>query len=165
MADALGITASIIAVVQISTAVVDYVLAYKDASEDQARLVAQLGATTGILTTLKNFIDAQGEQEWLQTSASLFVQSGPIDQFNATLKVIADKIISSNIKLQDTISNLTWPLKMDQIQIFKRELRAITKDKIQQLKWPFREKKVAELVRSLEWQLSLFTLALQNDST
>jgi hypothetical protein len=57
MADPLSVTASIIAVLQLSSTVLRYLVDVKDTSADRKSLICEISSTRGILSTLNETVD------------------------------------------------------------------------------------------------------------
>jgi hypothetical protein len=137
MADPLGVTASIIAILQLSGTVIGYLKDVKDASKDCYNILVEIGSTSSLLYVLNDLItkgDTQGS--YLAVVRSLAVPHGPLDQFRSALERLSDKIRPAN-GFAKAARVLTWPLKKDEVK---------------------------ELLSTIERLKSLFSLALQNDS-
>ena len=57
MADPLSISASIIAILQLSGTVITYLSAVKGASKDRQRLLIEVSAVRGLLSSLKDVVE------------------------------------------------------------------------------------------------------------
>ncbi|KAI9767661.1 MAG: hypothetical protein M1840_005532 [Geoglossum simile] len=90
MADPLSISASIIALLQLSATVIKYLSDVKDAPDDIKKLRAEVISTAGLLYTLKALSEA-GEA-WLTTIQSLNTPSGPLEQIRLSLERLAGKL-------------------------------------------------------------------------
>jgi len=162
MAETLGVAASIIAVVQLASVVGDYLMTYNEGGEDKNRLVVQLTNAKLMLNLVKDNVEDQRHPEWQKTAEILMMRLGPLDQFNSTMEQIIEKITPSHQSLRVAFRRaLSWPLVESEVRALLASLPALSMDQIQKMKWPFRREKVAELVRCLEWNISLFTIALQ----
>jgi len=136
MVDPLGITASIIAVLQLTGTVVGYLKDVKDGSGDRKRILSEVVTIEAFLSILKQRAESPDHRdEWLQTLTSLNTPKGPIEQFKLTLECL-------NSKLQPT---------------------GAPKKTLQVLAWPFHKQEVNDILWMLDRQTSLFKLALQND--
>ena len=136
MAEVLGVVSSIIAILELSGVVIDYVHKTKSASDDSERLLLEISSINGFLTSLKELIRrAESHDQWLDTVKSLGTPQGPIAQYDSALK-----------RLQ---------AKLKPVVGWKKAGKA--------LRWPFEKTEVAEILGSIERQKALFALALGND--
>ena len=137
MADPLSVTASIIAVLQLSSHVFQYLREVKGGTRARMLLHDELRNTISILEMLNYRIDdAEHGEPWTDSLLTLGSQHGPLDQFADTLRLLIKKLEPAT-KLKRTTIQLTWP---------------------------FSEKDVKDLLGSLERQKTMFTLALQDAS-
>ena len=136
MADPLCISASIIAVLQLTSTVVQYINDVKDASEERLRIRDEISSTSFLLYMLKDRIQqARSGELWLSSVQSLDVPNGPLDQFRRALEQLASRLAPS------------------------KGLRKIRKA----LVWPFQREEIKEILSTIERQKLLFDLTLQND--
>jgi hypothetical protein len=136
MADPLSITASIIAILQLSQAVTIYLKDIPGGSKDRLILGDEIRNTVCLLEMLKDRVeDAELQETWGQSIASLGAPHGPLAQFSETLEVLVTKLSPA------------------------RRLRQIS----QAFKWPFDKCDITIILDRLERQKSLFSLALKCD--
>ncbi|KAL8794136.1 MAG: hypothetical protein Q9195_003321 [Heterodermia aff. obscurata] len=136
MAEVLGFVSSIIAILELSGVVINYVHKTKSASDDSERLLLEISGINGVLASLKELISrAESKDLWLDTVKSLGTPQGPIAQYDSALKRL-------EAKLKPVVG---W----------KKAGKA--------LRWPFEKAEVTEILRSIERQKALFALALGND--
>ena len=136
MAEVLGLVSSIIAILELSGVVIDYVHKTKNASDDSERLLLEISSINGFLASLKELIRrAESQDLWLGTVKSLGTPQGPIAQYDLALKRL-------EAKLKPVVG---W----------KKAGKA--------LRWPFEKTEVMEILESIERQKALFALALGND--
>ncbi|KAM0799116.1 ankyrin repeat-containing domain protein [Usnea florida] len=133
MADPLGITASIIAVLQLSAIVVRYLGNVQDASEYKSRLLLEVSGSKGVLETLRDLSQESLEGETIHSTLSLLKQ--PLGHHEATLRRLENALAPA--------------------QGLKRLGKAF--------KWPFEKSEITDILRSIESQKALFGLALQAD--
>ena len=133
--DPLSLTASIIAVLQLSGTVISYLNDVKEASKDSYSILLEVSSVTGLLYTLRSLIETDKGDGYLDVARSLAVPYGPLDQFKTTLE-----------KLSKQLQPATGVRKAARV-----------------LKWPFKKEEVKELLSTIERQKTLFSLALQND--
>lgn len=137
MTDPLSISASITALLQLTSTVIQYLSGVKGAPEDRQRILSELASVIGFLYTLEDQADKakQGDQ-WSSTLQSLNVPKGPLDQLRRALERLSSKLAPSATGL-------------------KKVSKAIT--------WPFQKEEIREILGSIERQKALFNLARQND--
>jgi hypothetical protein len=137
MADALGIAASIIALLQASGAVVQYLKSSKDANKDIQALKIEVINVRGLLFSLKDFLPEQesDEDSLLPVFESLGGQDGLLKQFEMILAELALRL-GPQEGLKKTGQSLSWHFKKDDIKT---------------------------LIGTVERYKTLFSLALQND--
>ncbi|KAL9134056.1 MAG: hypothetical protein Q9175_004768 [Cornicularia normoerica] len=135
--DPLSISASIAALLQLTSTVIQYLNGVKGAPEDRRMLLSELASVNGFLFILQDQADQakQGDQ-WSSTLQSLNVPEGPLDQFRRALERLSSKLASPATGL-------------------KRLGKAVT--------WPFQKEEIKEILGSIERQKSLLNLARQND--
>ncbi|KAF8847654.1 hypothetical protein BDZ45DRAFT_811419 [Acephala macrosclerotiorum] len=137
MADVLGVTASIIALLQLSGVVIGYLKDVKDASKDCQTILLEIGSTRCLLQVLNDLLTGSHTQpSYLAAARSLAVPHGPLDQFRSALERLSGKIITPANGFAKAAKVLTWSLKKDEVK---------------------------ELLSTIERLKSLFSLALQND--
>lgn len=136
MADALGIAASIIALLQASGAVVQYLKSSKDANKDIQALKIEVINVRGLLFSLKDLLPEpeSDEDSLLPVFESLGGQDGPLKQFEMILAELALRL-GPKEGLKKTGQPLSWHFKDD----------------------------IKSLIGTVERYKTLFSLALQND--
>ena len=135
MADPLSISASIVALLQITATVIGYVTDVSGANADCARIRDEMTAIHPVLKALKEKVDeavAQGTDDSFKTLKAL---GDPLDKFKKTMD-------SLEAKLED---HKGWRRVGDA------------------LVWPFRKSDVKEILDSIERYKGIFSLAMQND--
>lgn len=134
--DGLSTAASIIAVIQITGTVIQYLGSVKGAPKERQRLLTELSNVTGILIVLKDEAEnAENGESWNATFRSLNMPNGPLRQFHVALEALASKLSPG-----------------DGLKKIGRSLM-----------WPFQEKEIRQLLSTIESQKALFNLARQND--
>lgn len=135
--DPLSISASITALLGLTSTVIQYLNGVKGASEDRRRILSELASINGILFILQDQADqAKHDDQWSSTLQSLSVPEGPLDQFRRALERLSSKLAPPATGL-------------------KKLGKAII--------WPFQKEEVKEILSSIERQKALFNLARQND--
>ena len=136
MADVLGVIASISQIIWLSTTVVQHLKNGIGGSQERLRLRDEIRSTACLLEMLKD--RAENEQTrsiWLISIRSLKTSNGPLEQFKGALELLVAKLAPTN--------------RLKQLA--------------QSLKWPFDRAEVADILKTLERQKLLFSLAMQND--
>ncbi|KAH8733670.1 hypothetical protein BGZ61DRAFT_528933 [Ilyonectria robusta] len=135
--EALGAAASVIAVLQLSTSVIEYINAASGAKKERRELRGEIRACTQILQELRDEAgDSEEGQRWQSTINALEEPGAPLGRLWAVLTIMA-------VKLQP-----------------KRGLKKIAET----LKWPFEEKELGKLMDIIHRELGLLQVALANNS-
>ena len=146
MADGISLAASIIAVLELSSRVLEYAKAVKDGQSERARLYKEIVNTQGTLQSLKSHVErAAPNDSWTQAVLELNRPGGPLEIYKAALERLLKKIGPASNPQDGQGQNV---LK-----------RARTN-----LAWPFQAGEVANILATLERQERLFSLALSQDS-
>ena len=141
MADPLSITASIIAVLQLSSKVLKYLHEVKDAPQERVRLRDDLSSACLALFMLKERLEETEKGiSSLPSVQSLGGQDGPINQFKRLLELLSARLTP----------------KDDKMKTIREVGRAVA--------WPFKRQEIQVMINEAERQKSLFHLALQNDT-
>ncbi|KFY98178.1 hypothetical protein V500_01789 [Pseudogymnoascus sp. VKM F-4518 (FW-2643)] len=140
MADPLSATASIIAVLQLSSTVLRYLVDVKEASGDRKSLIHEISSTCGILSTLnETVVDARvSDESWSATIRLLKDPNGPLNVLTTTLQ-----------SLETTLKDLA--------------LATGIRKAVDSLRWPFKQSEVDKILRVIERQKSTLSLALDNN--
>lgn len=140
MADPLSVTASIFAVLQLSSTVLKYLIGVKHASGDRRGLIREISSIRGILSTLSEIVDdarVSGET-WSATAQSLADPGGPLEVLTTTLQQLS-------AALQESASATG------------------IKKAASSLQWPFKHSEVEKVIGIIERQKSTLSLALENN--
>lgn len=141
MADPLSITASIIAILDLSSGVLKYLHEVKDAPKERVRLRDDLSSAYLALSMLKERLEeTEKDTSSLSSIQLLGGQDGPINRFKRLLEPLSAKLMPKDGKMKTV----------------REAGRAIA--------WPFESQEVKAMLNEMERQKSLFHLALQNDS-
>lgn len=136
-----GVSASVIAVLQLATTATRYLKDVKSGSADRIRLRDELRSTVCLLEMLQDRLeDSEGSLDGSSTLKpqsidSLSGSDGPLQLFQQILEEI-----TAELSPQDNLRRLAQPFT-----------------------WPFDKKKVAELLACLERLKGHFNLVLQNN--
>ena len=113
--DPLSVTASIIAVLQLSTKVVAYLNEIKDASKDRAQCAIEISNLYNLLVKLRfRLEEGDAGQPWYTTVRTLTVENGPLDQYRQALETLQTKITGGG-QLKQAARTLTWKFKKEEI--------------------------------------------------
>jgi hypothetical protein len=115
--DPLSISASIVAVLQLTATISGYLYTVTNATTEQKRFLVEAINLSGMLTTLRNRVEAsQSDEPWFQQVKKLGIKDGPLDQFKALLQIVAEPLLpSSSSKKRDRIlSTLQWEWKKNE---------------------------------------------------
>jgi hypothetical protein len=113
MAEVAGLTASIIAILQLSATVITYIGDAKGATKERDSLAAEINSVKSILADLKTKSEAD---EWKDTMKCLSTPNGPLDQFKSVLKGLEHKlkpVIGKGAKFE---RSMMWPFAKTQIK-------------------------------------------------
>ena len=138
MIDDLSLAASIIAIVQITGDVINYIETVKSASATRKKVLEELQIVHSLLYRLRDRAEAPClDKTAINSLEWLTIANGPIDQFKTTLERLFEKLKPAKGpgKLLNPV--LIWPL--------------------------FQKEEVNEILDSIERQKSFFNLALQHD--
>lgn len=136
MADLLRTTASIIAIIQLSSVVVEYINGARGATKERKRLRDGVRACEFLLQQLKdNADDTEEGKAWYETIKALEGNDAPLGRLWVALNVVKAKL----------------------------EPRTGPEKTLTSLKWPFNEKEVEKIISAIEREKVLLQLALTND--
>ena len=137
--DPLSVTASIIAILQVTATLVNYANDVKDAPKDRARFAMEASSLSSLLLNLRYQIaDEECEKSneaWTREVTLLDVPGGPLDQYRHALEKLQLKIVSGKglVKIGDAL----W--------------------------WRFTKEEVMSILLRIERLKSLIQIALQMD--
>jgi tRNA uridine 5-carbamoylmethylation protein Kti12 len=135
--DPLSVTGSVIAVVQLSAEVVQYINLAAGATKERKRLRNEIQACDDILQQLKDEAnEPEAGKAWSDTIRALEAPGAPLGRLWVALDVVRAKLLDqSGVKKAIAI-----------------------------LKWPFEEKELEKIIGVIEREKSLLLLALTNES-
>ena len=135
--DPLSISASITALLQLTSTVILYLNRVKGAPEDRRTILSELASVSGFLYVLQDQADqAKKGNQWSSTLQSLNVPEGPLVQLQRALERLSSRLASPTTGLKKVSKVITWP---------------------------FRKEEIKEILASIERQKGLLNLARQND--
>ena len=134
--DPLSLTASIVSVLQLTSALTSYISEARNATADQAKVAVEAGNLYSLLTALRFRVEeARSDDPWFNQVKLLGIENGPLDQFKDILKIMVNEMPLSR--------------KRDQIK--------------SALLWKFTKKEVENALARMERLKSLINCALTND--
>jgi len=134
--DSLSISASIVALLQLTRTVIQYLNIVKDVFKDRQRILLELCTVNGTLYILEEQASqAQQSDAWSSTLLSLNQSNGPIEQYQTALKRLESKLAPA------------------------KDWRKVGKAIV----WPFQKEEIKEILSVIERQKTFFNLAQQND--
>jgi hypothetical protein len=113
--DPLNVTASIIAVLQLSMKVVEYLNHVKDASKDRAQCQIETLNLYSLLTNLRYRLEkGNASQPWYTAVRALAVPNGPLDQFKHALEELQAKMTDGD-RLKKAGEALMWKFRKEEV--------------------------------------------------
>lgn len=113
--DPLSVTASIIAILQLSSKVLGYLNDVKDASKDRAKCAIEAANLNGLLTALRfRLEEGSSGTPWYTALQALAIENGPLDQFKQALEQLQRKMTGGS-KMRKAGDALIWEFKKEEI--------------------------------------------------
>lgn len=111
----LSATASVIAILQLSTKVLSYLNDVKDAPEGHAQCVIEAYNLHSLFLNLKFHLEqGKASQPWYTAVRALAVENGPFDQFKQVLEDLQTKMTDGG-RLRSVGHALMWKFKKEEI--------------------------------------------------
>jgi hypothetical protein len=119
--DPLSVTASIIAVLQLSAKVLEYLNDVKDASKDRTKCALETSNLYNLLFNLRAQVEeGDATKEWYTALRALAVENGPLDQFKQALETLQARMTDGG-RLKKAGDILMWKFKKEEMaSIFGR---------------------------------------------
>ena len=115
MMDPLSMTASIIAVLQLTLTLTGYVNDVRRATEEQERVTVEACNLYSLLMSLRFRVEkARSDDPWFMQVRALGVENGPLDQVKSVLEMMVD-YISTTRKRERVKATLTWTFTKSEI--------------------------------------------------
>ena len=134
--DPLSITASVIAILQLTNSVVGYLNEVKDAPRECQECTVEASSLQSLLTNLRYRLEqSHAGDPWYTAVRALNIENGPLDQYKKTLEQLRTRV---DVK--------------DEVKKLKRRLV-----------WKFSKAEVAGILGRMERLKSLVIIALEND--
>ncbi|KAI1595475.1 ankyrin repeat domain containing protein [Pyrenophora tritici-repentis] len=113
--DPLSVTASIIAILQLSMKVLEYLNHVKDASKDRAQCEIETSNLYSLLVNLKcRLEEGSANQPWYTAVRALAVPNGPLDQFKDALEALQAKMTDGG-RLKKAGKALMWKFRKEEV--------------------------------------------------
>ena len=113
--DPLSVTASIIAVLQLSAKVLAYLNDFKDASKDRAQCEIETSNIYSLLVNLRcRLEESSANQPWYTAVRALAVENGPLDQFKQALEMLQAKMTDGG-RLKKAGEALMWKFRKEEV--------------------------------------------------
>ncbi|KAI9689885.1 MAG: hypothetical protein M1822_009767 [Bathelium mastoideum] len=114
--DPLSLTASIIALIQLTGTVVEYLNDVKDASKDRARCAIETSNVYNLLVNLKYRLEVSPHDSWYTSVRALAVAGGPLDQYRSALEELQSKLNPASTHGLRKVGNaLAWTFTKGEI--------------------------------------------------
>jgi hypothetical protein len=115
--DPLSVTASIVAILQLTNKVIGYLNDVKDASKERAQCAVETSNLYSLLTNLRfRLQDEDAGSPWFVAIRALAVQNGPFDQFKEALELLQDRLTSGKGHLAHFTEPLVWKFKKHEVE-------------------------------------------------
>jgi hypothetical protein len=115
--DPLSITASIAAILQLSSKVIGYLNDVKDAPKDRARCAIEATNLHSLLTNLRFRLEGgDASTSWATALRGLAIENGPFDQFKQSLQLLQDRLTGGSRMLQPLTDVLIWKFKKEEVE-------------------------------------------------
>src|ERR1700761_2601984 len=116
MMDPLSMTASIIAVLQLTTTLTSYINDVRNATTEQAKLAVEASSLYTLLITLRFRVEgARSDDPWFNQVRLLGVENGPLDQFKDILETMVKRFQSEGTRGQIK-SALLWTFNKKEVE-------------------------------------------------
>lgn len=134
--DPLSISASIAALLSLTSTVVQYLSAVKGASKESRKVLVEVSSVSGLLYQLKDLAERKREGETSsRTERLLGAPRGPLGQLQTALNELSSKLTP--------------------VAGWEKTRRVLV--------WPFQKQEIKAILDTIERQKSLLGLALQQD--
>jgi hypothetical protein len=95
--DPLSVTASVIAILQLTAEVIGYLHNIKDASRECRQCTIEASNLQSLLTNLRYHLeDATGSEPWYTSIRALNIENGPLDQYKQALEQLLSRVTSQD---------------------------------------------------------------------
>ncbi|RYP86354.1 hypothetical protein DL769_000738 [Monosporascus sp. CRB-8-3] len=113
--DPLSVTASIVAILQLTSKTIEYLNDVKDASKDRARCAIEASNLYSLLVNLRFRLEEGNSNEpWYAAVRALGVQNGPLDQYRHALEQLQPKTTRGS-GIKKMANTLMWKFSKDEV--------------------------------------------------
>jgi hypothetical protein len=114
--DPLSVTASIIAIVELSGAICGFLYSLKGTSKDIAQCRLEISNVSNMLEKLSDRLDeASSGDAWFVQVQTLAAANGPIEQYRSALEKLQAKLASSASSRTKIGSALSWKFSKEEV--------------------------------------------------
>lgn len=129
--DPLSVTASIIAIIQLTSAIIGSLNNLKGTTNDPAQCAIKISNVSNLLVRLMTRLEeASSDDPWYTEVQTLVAIDGPIDQYKSALEQLQSNLTSTaSSRLKTSGSRLTWEFSKEEVsQILSRveRLKSLT---------------------------------------
>src|SRR5579871_61087 len=116
--DPLSITASIVAVLQLTSVVIRYLTDVKNAPKECQRCTIEACNLQNLLISLRYRLEQeQIDQPWFTAVRTLGVENGPLDQYKQALEQLQSKVMDFNNGGQKIRAQLSWKFSNAEVTV------------------------------------------------
>ncbi|RYO96288.1 hypothetical protein DL765_011625 [Monosporascus sp. GIB2] len=116
--DPLSVTASIVAILQLTSKAIEYLHDVKDASKDRARCAIEASNLYSLLVTLRfRLEEGNANEPWCTSVRALGVENGPLDQYRQALEELQPKTTGGS-GIKKMANTLMWKFSKDEVTLF-----------------------------------------------
>jgi hypothetical protein len=113
--DPLSVTASVVAILQLSAKVLSYLNNVKDAFKGHVQCTIEASNLHNLLTNLRfRLEEGHDHLPWFSAVQALAVENGPLDQFKQALEILQAKITGGG-QLKKVREALIWKFKKEEV--------------------------------------------------
>lgn len=113
--DPLSVTASVIAILQLSNKVLGYLNDVNDASKERAECAIEASNLYSLLLSLRfRLEEGSADKLWYTAVRALAVENGPLDQFKQSLELLQTRMTEGG-RLKKACEALVWKFKKGEI--------------------------------------------------
>jgi hypothetical protein len=122
--DPLSITASIIAVLQVTKEVISYLKETKAAPKELTKVYEEAKNLVILLYELKDSVREQNSREpWLRATSGLAVRDGPLDQCKKALEALVSKTTGHGLRKIGQV--LAWKFTKEEVMALLSQIERI----------------------------------------
>jgi len=113
--DPLSVTASVVAILQLSNKVLGYLNDIKDAPNNRAKCAVEASSLNSLLVSLRfRLEEGSSNESWYTAVRALGVENGPLDQFKQALEELQAKMTGGG-RLKKVGDVLVWKFSKEEV--------------------------------------------------